>query len=453
MTFLIIAVVVFLVILFGVLMAFLFPRLDVAVTETRTALEKEEKSYNSAVTLGHKIKVQADYEEQLDQARLVAAKRAAALPRGGNLRIGRLGQSTLKTASEGLVNDAQTTVRIARFHGWDGARTGSPAGGVATAPVAVAGASAAVAAPAAAQAIELVPGRDYPVIELTDAMSPDDRRKATIANAKVKSAAMKAAKAAQGAATAPVAAGVAPAAAAGTTMRAPAAAPAAAGIAPPKVIEITDDMAPEDVRKARIANSKAKSAYNKALKAAGVVPGGVDGVEDGEVPVAAPADNGETAATSAPVAARPAGARPATAGITEPNYIEITDDMAPDAIRQARIQNSKLRSAYNKALKAAGIDPAALGDEGAAEVTPITPLSATGASVPEPEAPTPVSTIPAARSGAAGAAAGIPQPDYIEITDDLSPDEIRQARIQNSKLRSAYNKSLKAAGIDPSSVE
>ncbi len=53
-----------------------------------------------------------------------------------------------------------------------------------------------MAAPAAAGPVELVPGKDYPVIEITDDMSPDEMRKARIANSKAKSAAMKAAKAA-----------------------------------------------------------------------------------------------------------------------------------------------------------------------------------------------------------------------------------------------------------------
>jgi hypothetical protein len=34
----------------------------------------------------------------------------------------------------------------------------------------------------------------------------------------------------------------------------------------------------------------------------------------------------------------------------------------------------------------------------------------------------------------------------------MSPDEIRNARISNAKAKSAYNKALKAAGIDPASV-
>jgi hypothetical protein len=34
----------------------------------------------------------------------------------------------------------------------------------------------------------------------------------------------------------------------------------------------------------------------------------------------------------------------------------------------------------------------------------------------------------------------------------MSPDEVRQARVANAKANSAYNKALKAAGIDPGSV-
>ncbi|MEZ4516972.1 MAG: hypothetical protein R3C44_09090 [Chloroflexota bacterium] len=75
---------------------------------------------------------------------------------------------------------------------------------------------------------------------------------------------------AAGGATAAAAPVAAPAAAAAP---APAQAPAApVGVEPPVLIEITDDMSPEDVRKARVANAKANSAYNKALKAAGIDP-------------------------------------------------------------------------------------------------------------------------------------------------------------------------------------
>jgi hypothetical protein len=70
------------------------------------------------------------------------------------------------------------------------------------------------------------------------------------------------------------------------------------------------------------------------------------------------------AAQAAAPAAAPAAAAPpagtvdfAALGITPPDLIEITDDMSPDAVRQARIANSKAKSVFNKALKAAGIDP------------------------------------------------------------------------------------------------
>ena len=86
MAVLLIVVVIFLVLLVGMLLALLFSRADHVVTHTRTAMAAEERAYSPGVTLGHKIKVQADYEEQLKQARKVAATRAAALPRGANSR-------------------------------------------------------------------------------------------------------------------------------------------------------------------------------------------------------------------------------------------------------------------------------------------------------------------------------------------------------------------------------
>ena len=120
--------------------------------------------------------------------------------------------------------------------------------------------------------------------------------------------------------------------------------------------------------------------------------------------------------------------------VPEPNYIEITDAMSPDEVRKARIQNSKLRSAYNKALKEAGAGAAA------------TPVVAAAPAAAAPAAPV------AAAAPAPASAASIPAPQYIEITDSMSADELRRARIENSKMRSAYNKALKAAGIDPASV-
>ena len=344
-------VIVIVTILLGLLLAFVVSSLDKTVQKTRAEMEKEEKAYNPAITLGHRIKVEADPEEQIREARRLAAKRAAALPRGANMRIGRLGATGVITASRALEEDPWTASKIAAFHGWDGARTGIPAGGV---PEAGAVVAAAPAAAAPTGKIELVPGKDYPYIEITDDMSPDEKRKARIANAKAKSAAMKAAKAAGVTAPAAAPATAVPAAAA------PAApAPVATGIEPPKLIEITDDMSPDEKRKARIANAKAKSAYNKALKAAGFDPKAVAAgqVVPQAAPAPAPAPASTPAPAPAPVAAAPAAVDPAALGIEPPQLIEITDDMSPDEKRKARIANAKAKSAYNKALKAAGIDP------------------------------------------------------------------------------------------------
>lgn len=324
--FLIAVVTIIVIVIAGILLAKGTAVLDQAVQQNRVEMEKSSagNGYNMALTMGYKIPVSADYETQMQEARKLAAKKAAAMPRGANNGIGRLGQANeLKTAWRGVENDPVTAVKIAAHHGWDGLRTG-----FVVAPPAPA--AAAPATPAAEAEVELVPGKDYPVIEITDSMSPDEIRKARIANAKAKSAAMKAAKSAG-----------APAASAAPTA-APVAAPApvAVNVPEPVLIEITDDMPPDEVRKARIANSKAQSAYKKALKAAGV--------DLDAAPSPAPA---APVPAAAPVAA-PANVPP------PPELIEITDGMDPAAVRQARIANSKTLSAYKKALKAAGIDPA-----------------------------------------------------------------------------------------------
>lgn len=54
---------------------------------------------------------------------------------------------------------------------------------------------------------------------------------------------------------------------------------------------------------------------------------------------------------------------------------------------------------------------------------------------------------------ATGTAGAPPPPEMIAITDDMAPDEVRKARIANSKAKSAYKKQLKAMGIDPKSVK
>ncbi|HOU41045.1 MAG TPA: hypothetical protein PK829_07235, partial [Promineifilum sp.] len=392
MAVLLIVIVIFLVLLVGLLLAFLFSRADHAVSATRMAMAAEEKAYNPGVTLGHKIKVQADYDAQLKEARLVAAKRAAGLPRGANNRIGRAGQSTLAPASKGLQNDPQTAVRIARHHGWDGARVG-PATAVAAAPAPVA--AAAGPRPATAAPVAAGPGIAPPqLIAITDSMSPEEIRKARVANAKAESAYNKALKAATAGGSVPVAAPVAGAVAAPAATAA--GVPAAAGIAPPKLLAITPDMAPEDVRKARVANAKAEAAYNKALKAAGVGAGTVAGVEavvNAEMPGPATA------------VAHPQAAAPALAGIEPPQLIEITPGMSPEDVRKARVANAKAESAYNKALKAAGVDPAALRG-GAAAVATATSAPAPAVAAPAPAASVPAAAAPVAAAPAAPAAAG-----------------------------------------------
>jgi hypothetical protein len=356
MIFLVACLAVLLPVLLGGLIAWVTAGMDSSVNHAKVEIEQKGKGYNPALTFGHKIKAQADPEAQLKEARQLAAKQAAGQRRGDNMRIGRLGQENLQTAGEtkALQADPVTAVRIAAHHGWDGAKTGA---------VAVASAPAIVAVPTGAVArggpVKLTPGKDYATIAITDSMSPEEIRKARIANAKAKSAATKAAKAAGVPGAAPVEAvpGVAQPVAV-------AAAPVATAVSiqPPQLIEITETMAPDDVRKARIANSKATSAFNKALKAAGIDPKEVEIVDGkvvipgGAIPVMAAPVVGEEAVAVAD-AAVPAAAPVTAAAIPEPNYIEITDDLSPDEVRKARIQNSKLKSEYNKALKAAGIDP------------------------------------------------------------------------------------------------
>lgn len=445
MTFVIAALVILLTFALGALIAFLFTRLDRAVDTNKETIELQDKGYNPGMTMGYAIDTLATADEQVEEARKQAAKQAAALPRGANMRIGWSAEPGGKSASVGVPHDPWTAAKIAEFHGWEAARTGIPAGGAAVAPVA-----AAVAAPAAAGPVELVPGKDYPVIEITDDMPADEVRKARIANAKAKSAALKAAKAAGT---------MAPAAGAAAVAAAPAAAAAVPlNIEPPVLIPISDDMPPDELRKARIANSKAKSAFNKALKAAGIDPATVELDDAGNVIM--PQTAAVAAAPAAPASAVPAAAAGpvdlASLGIAPPDLTPLSDDMSPDDLRKARITNSKAKSAFNKALKEAGIDPkdVEVSDDG--QVT-----FKAGAVAAPAAAPAAVATDVPAASASSGdsasavdfAALGIAAPELVDITDDMSPDEIRQARIANSKAKSAFNKALKAAGIDPKTVE
>lgn len=331
----------------ALILAFPIVILSRMVSEQAEAADRDQKGYNPRATLGHRILAEATTEAQMREARLLAARTAAAQPRGGNFGIGRLGdKQALRTASKGLNQDPISAVKIAEFHTWRGATTG---------PVASDAVASPAAAGAPAGAIQLPPEPTY--------------------------------------------------------------------------TKITDDMDPADARKARISNSKARSAYNKQLKAMGIDPKTKQPI-GGAAPVV-------TAAAAVTVGAP---APPAVDLPPEPDYVEINDDMDPADARKARIGNSKARSAYNKQLKAMGIDPKTKLPIGGAPAA---------AAVAVPAAP---AAVPAAAPPAMTSADLPPAPEYIDITDDMDPADARKARITNSKARSAYSKQLKAMGIDPKSV-
>lgn len=429
-----------LVIFLGIVLAFLFTKLSQMVVENEAALDEASSATNPNMTFGFEIPVNADLQEQLAAARRIAARRAANLPRGANMRIGRLGHSNLNTAGKAAEDDPFNAVKIAAFHTWQGAKTGPPiAGAQQAAPQAR---QVAQAAPTK-KPEDLVPGEDYPFTEITDEMSADEVRSARIANARARSAAIKALK--EQAAQAPAAPQAAPAAAAPATEEAapasPADAAAAAGIEEPEYIEITDDMEADEVRKARIHNARARSAYMKALKEAGIDP-----------------SKPEAQAAPAPAAApqpQPAQAEPATAlpsDIEQPDYVEISDDMPADEVRKARVQNARERSRFYKALKERGIDPKEWeaqqeAGDGAAEQAQAQAQPAAAETEAAQEA-----AAPEAEAETVQIPDHIAEPDYIEITDDMSADEVRQARVHNSRERSRFFKALKDAGIDPKTV-
>ncbi len=395
--------------------------------------EQLQKSVNPRQTAGHAIAVKADYEDQLEDARIVAAKRAAALPRGGNMGIGRLATTNArknkKVTSKGLDKDPVSAVKIAQYHTWNGLQVVKQAAAATTARVG-GGKTKQVKR-------KLKPGVDFEWKDI-GGLTGASKRQAIIANAKSKSAAYKALKA-SGQDMMVVADG---AAAAGGVAAAPAA-PRIELPPAPDMIVITDDMDPAELRKARIANSKAKSAYNKQLKALDIDPKEVEWTDAGpKLPdTAQAAVAAAQAAAPAPQSGAPAAATAAAPTVELPEisgYTVITDDMDPADVRKARIANAKAKSAYNKELKAAGIDPKTVDWTDSGPV-----LKA---------APAPV--VEAAAPAAAAAPAGAPPlPELIEITDDMPNDEKRAARIANAKTKSAYKKELKALGIDPKSVE
>jgi hypothetical protein len=203
-------------------------------------------------------------------------------------------------------------------------------------------------------------------------------------------------------------------------------------------------MSGDDVRRARISYARARAAAVKALKEQAAAAPAAPAAEAAPAEEAAPAAEAEEPAASEAVAA---------AGIEEPDYVEITDDMEADEVRKARIQNARARSAYMKALKEAGIDPSEVQDGGGA------PAPAKEEAPPAEEAPATKEAPPAEAEAPSEEEAGtieipahIAEPDYMEITDDMSADEVRQARVHNSRERSKFYKALKEAGIDPKKV-
>ncbi|MFT5195267.1 MAG: hypothetical protein ACI85U_002286 [Candidatus Promineifilaceae bacterium] len=324
---------------FTALFALMISRLDAAVVQSKVDVEAGKKQFRPASTFGFKISQDEDSAVQFRDARHEAARQAVKLPRGANMRIGRKGAETLQTASENLKNDPVSAFKISETQGWGGlgefAKLQTAASGAVAAPVAAAGATKTVKR-------KLIAGKDYEAVVVTASMSGLEKRAARIANGKAKYAAYKVLKESGQDMVVTTAAPVAAAVVSAGPSAAEAA--SAAGIEEPVYIEITDDMDPAAKKTAKLSNIKAKNTYKKALKAAGV---------SASVPAAAAAPIVEAAPAVPVTEAAPAG----LSDIPLPDLIEITDDMDAAAKKNAKLSNIKARSAYKKALKAAGIDP------------------------------------------------------------------------------------------------
>ncbi|GMQ77884.1 MAG: hypothetical protein BMS9Abin02_0375 [Anaerolineae bacterium] len=357
------SIIITITLILGIIIAAIAGWFGNLIVREGSSAAKEKGRYNAALTMGLEIPVDSDPAEQMEVARKLAAKKAASLPRWGNMRIGQMGKSNQLTAYDGVKEDPVSAVKIASFHGWEGLKSGIVIGE--PTPSKAVRVSAQTTVPAKSVS-DLVPGVDYSFIEITDEMSPAEKRKARIANSKARSAAIKALK--ESGAAAPIAPGVETTAEPAKKEAAPVSPETAvtatvavgkpvAGVDYP-FIEITDDMEPSEKRNARIANSKARSAAMKAFKEAGgstVPAGAVDpSPGQGEDPVQQITESVDRTADE--------GGAALTADIPKPEYIEITDDMDPAEKRDARIHNSKAKSMYNKALKSAGIDPSTLSD-------------------------------------------------------------------------------------------
>ena len=303
----------------------------------------------------------------LDIAKTAVAAGPGAAPSGAVKTVKRklvAGKDFQWVDFKGLSGGAKRKAIIANGKAKYAAYKAAKAAGLDTMTVAAGGAAPAAQAVAAAPAIELPPAPT--LTKIVAGMDPAAKRKAMIGNSKAKSAynkqlkaiginpkdvkwtdegpklpdsAQAALSAAQAAAPAPVAAG------ASATPTASIELPPA-----PEFTVITADMDPAAKRKAMIGNSKAKSAYNKQLKAAGIDPKTVKWTDAGPVLKQATAPATPVAAT-APTATVDADVPP------PPTMVEIVDGMDPAAKRAAMIANSKAKSAYKKQLKAMGIDP------------------------------------------------------------------------------------------------
>ena len=346
-----------LTILLGALFMWMIVSLSGAVVANELTIAEQEKIRKSVTpekTGGFSITQEFSLADQLNEARVEAAKRAARLKRGENMGIGRSGtvdaRQEKKTVSAGITEDPLNALKIAQFHSWDGLQY-------------VKGASTATAATSAAKIIlrKILPGQDYKYIPLAG-LSGAEKRAAAIANAKAKAVAYAELKAAGKLtmSSADVAPAAAAAPAAPVAAAPEAAAPSVELPESPVLTVITPDMDKATKKAAKLANVKAKSAYKKQLKAAGIDLKLIEWTETGAILKAAAAPAAPAAApVAAPAPAKAAAPAPAPAAELPPppQLIEITDDMSKAEKGAAKRANIKARSAYKKQLRAMGLDP------------------------------------------------------------------------------------------------
>lgn len=337
-----------LVLILGALLMWLMVALSGAVTANEATIAAQEKvrgSVNPKNTAGFSITTNFSLTEQLTEARSLAARRAAKQKRGENMGIGRAGtvdaRADKKHVTTRIEADPMNAVKIAKYHTWNGLEY-------------VKGADTSVAAAGEAKIVQrkIIPGKDY-AFTIVAGLSGAAKRAAIIANTKAKAAAYQKFKAA-GKLIISESENSAPAAAPAAAAAAPvAAAPAVDLPESPVLTVITPDMDKATSRAAKLANTKAKSAYKKQLKAMGIDLKLIEWTATGatlKMPAAPVA--------AAPVAAAPAPAAAPSADLPpKPDLIEITADMDSGEKKAAKLANIKAKSAYKKQLKAMGIDP------------------------------------------------------------------------------------------------